>query len=70
MLASDRDGIVDALETIGIPALLLERAGTVDDIYDQMETLGAATGHEAEAAAVVEQMRRRHRRARGARARA
>jgi iron complex transport system substrate-binding protein len=55
-LASDRDGIVAALETVGIPTLLLERAGTVDDTYAQLRTLGAVTGHEEEAAALVDQL--------------
>ena len=45
VVASDRDGIVGALDTVGIPTLLLERATAVEDTYDQLAQLGAATGH-------------------------
>ena len=37
--------IVGALETVGIPTLLLERPTAVDDTYDQIGELGTATGH-------------------------
>lgn len=50
VVASDRDGIVGALDTVGVPTLLLERATAVEDTYDQLAQLGTATGHAAEAA--------------------
>jgi len=59
VLASDRDGIVDALETVGIPSLLLPTAPTLEDTYEQLSEVGAVTGHPDEAAAVVATMRDR-----------
>jgi iron complex transport system substrate-binding protein len=46
-----------SLEGLGIPALLQDAAATLDDVYDQIDQLGLATGNTSEAAAVVEQMR-------------
>lgn len=45
------------LTTLGIPVLSEPAAATVDDTYAQIEALGAATGHEAEADALVASMR-------------
>ncbi len=53
VLASDRDGIVDSLASLGIPTLLLSSADSLDDVYEQIEVLGDATGHPAEAGALV-----------------
>lgn len=50
LLARDRDDIVATLATAGITALVLPSAASLDDVYAQIDTLGAATGH-AEAAA-------------------
>lgn len=52
VLAGDRDGVVAALDTLGIPTLLLPSAASLDDVYRQIETLGAATGHPDAAAAL------------------
>lgn len=52
-LSFDPNDIVDGLETIGIPVILHGTALSVDDAYAQWEQVGAATGHVAEAAALV-----------------
>ena len=49
IVANDLDGIVGALDAVGVPVLLLPAAAEFSDVYDQMRTLGVATGN-AEAA--------------------
>ena len=46
-----------SLDGLGITALQLDAAPTLDVTYDQIRQLGAATGHTDEAGALVEQMR-------------
>jgi ABC-type Fe3+-hydroxamate transport system substrate-binding protein len=53
ILSNDLNGIVDSLESLAIPTLLLGAAATVDDTYAQLETLGEATGHPEEADEVI-----------------
>jgi ABC-type Fe3+-hydroxamate transport system substrate-binding protein len=53
VLSDDLNGIVDALDALSVPTLLLPAAQTVDDTYEQLQTLGDATGHAEEADAVV-----------------
>ncbi|MGY1751595.1 ABC transporter substrate-binding protein [Blastococcus sp. SYSU D01042] len=50
VLSDDINGIVDALEGLDVPVLLLGAAEELDDTYAQMELLGEATGHAEEAA--------------------
>ncbi|MFV0257588.1 MAG: ABC transporter substrate-binding protein [Acidimicrobiales bacterium] len=45
-LARDRDDVVATLESVGITVVLLEAAGDVEDVYDQVRTVGLATGHQ------------------------
>ena len=59
VLSDDLNGIVDALEVLEIPTLLLPAAETLDDSYAQLETLGDATGHAGEADEVVADMQDR-----------
>lgn len=57
VVSNDLDGIVGALEAVDIPVLLLPAAVEFADVFDQMRTLGAATGNlgaAAEAAATLE----------------
>ncbi len=55
---STEPGDLDAsLLGLGIPALQQPAAVTLDDVSDQIEELGVATGNEPEAEAVVETMR-------------
>ncbi|WP_232796980.1 ABC transporter substrate-binding protein [Blastococcus atacamensis] len=59
VLSNDQNGIVDALDALAVPTLLLEAAVSVDDTYAQIETLGEATGHAEEAGAVVAEVQER-----------
>jgi cobalamin transport system substrate-binding protein len=43
-----------SLQTLGITTLLLPAARTLDDVYEQIEQLGLATGHEADATDVAD----------------
>jgi iron complex transport system substrate-binding protein len=56
LMADDAGDSVEALEAIDIVVLNLTAAVTLDDTYEQLETLGDATGHPAEAAELVEEM--------------
>lgn len=53
VLSDDINGIVDALEGLDVPVLLLGAAGSLDDTYEQMALLGEVTGHADEAADAV-----------------
>jgi ABC-type Fe3+-hydroxamate transport system substrate-binding protein len=53
VLSDDLNGIVDALDALSVPTLLLPAAETLDDTYAQLQTLGDATGHAKEADEVV-----------------
>lgn len=53
VLANDRDGVVAALDSVGIPTLLLESADDIEGTFAQLDVIGAATGHEAEAGDLV-----------------
>jgi iron complex transport system substrate-binding protein len=53
ILSNDLNGIVDALDALAVPTLLLEAGQTVDDTYEQLEILGDATGHADEADQVI-----------------
>jgi iron complex transport system substrate-binding protein len=48
--------LVSGLETVGIEVVEAPAAQTLEDAYDQLERLGEVTGHEDEAAEVVESM--------------
>lgn len=54
--SGDPDGLIEALTTLGIPVLLVPAAATFDDVYTQIEQLGAATGNVGSAAELVAQM--------------
>jgi ABC-type Fe3+-hydroxamate transport system substrate-binding protein len=53
VLSDDINNIVDALDALSVPTLLLPAATDIDDTYSQIETLGDATGHAGEADEVV-----------------
>jgi iron complex transport system substrate-binding protein len=57
VFATEPGDLASSLEGLGITALQLDAASNLDVAYDQIEQLGAATGHPDEAAALVEQMR-------------
>jgi cobalamin transport system substrate-binding protein len=50
------DGLIDALTLLGIPVLLAPAAASFDDVYTQIEQLGAATGNIGSAAELIAQM--------------
>ncbi len=50
VVADDSADLTGALGPLGIPVLSLPAAQTFDDVYTQLEQLGAATGHLREAA--------------------
>ena len=56
VLTDDTGDVVSGLEAADVETLLLPAATTLDDSYEQIEQLGAATGHEEEAADVVSGM--------------
>jgi len=56
VVTSGDDELTAQLEAVGIPVWSGESAATFDEAYDQIEQLGAATGHVGEAAELVGQM--------------
>ena len=59
VLSDDLNGIVDALDALKVPTLLLGAAQDLDDTFAQLDTLGEATGHADEADDVVADMQDR-----------
>lgn len=57
VVSDDVNDIVQSLEALDIPVMVHPAAETLDDSYSQIEQLGAATGHVAEAAELVSSMR-------------
>jgi iron complex transport system substrate-binding protein len=54
--SGDPGDLVSSLEAAGVPTLLLPSALDLEEAYDQIERVGAATGHSEEAAALTDQM--------------
>ncbi|MFG1751343.1 helical backbone metal receptor [Streptosporangium sandarakinum] len=59
VLANDIDGIVAKLTKVNVPVLLEPAATKLDETYDQIGDLGAATGNKPKADEVVAGMRKR-----------
>lgn len=57
VVSNDIRGVLDGLASLDIPALLLPAATDLDDTYEQLEVLGAATGNADGADGVVASMR-------------
>jgi iron complex transport system substrate-binding protein len=57
VLSFDANDVVAGLERVDIPVLEYPAATSLDESYDQITQLGAATGHSGEAGDVVEDMR-------------
>jgi len=55
--SGDSGDLVAGLRAVDVPALLLPAATDLDEMYSQMERLGAATGNVAGAADVVDEVR-------------
>ncbi|WP_030921346.1 ABC transporter substrate-binding protein [Streptosporangium amethystogenes] len=58
VLSNDLDGIVAALGKVGVPVLLEPAATKLDETYDQITDLGAATGNGERATEIATQMRK------------
>ncbi|WP_405139427.1 ABC transporter substrate-binding protein [Sphaerisporangium sp. NBC_01403] len=58
VLANDTGGIVAALTKVGIPVLLEPAATKLDETYDEIADLGAATGNKAKADELAAGMKR------------
>jgi iron complex transport system substrate-binding protein len=56
VLSDGAEDVIDPLEAVEIPVIVEPAAVELDDAYTQIEQLGAATGHGAEATEVVDQM--------------
>ena len=56
VLSYDPGGVVDGLDLLGIPSILFDAAADMDEVYTQIEVLGAATGNVGAAAELVSQM--------------
>jgi len=56
LISYDPGELVSGLSAVGVASLLLPTAMSLADSYSQLEVLGAATGHVAEAAEVVGEM--------------
>jgi iron complex transport system substrate-binding protein len=59
VLSDDMNGVIDALGALKVPVLQLGAAATLDDSYEQLATLGDATGHADKASEVTADMRER-----------
>jgi len=59
IVADDTTGLTASLGKLDIPVLSLPAAAKFDDVYQQIEQLGVATGHVGEAAELVSQMKTR-----------
>lgn len=59
VVSDDVGGIIGALGGLGIPVLHLPAAWTLDDVWAQIEELGAATGHLAEAVRLTGELQAR-----------
>ena len=56
VITFDPGDLISSLEAVNVPVLLLPSATSLDDAFAEIEVLGAATGHIAEAAEVVSSM--------------
>lgn len=54
---ADSNGLVAAMEKVGVPVLIEPAAATLSDAYGQIEQLGEATGHLTSADSTVASMR-------------
>ena len=57
VVSDDLNGVVKALEKVKIPVLLEPAAAKLDDAYDEINDLGQATGHAAEAKKLTDGMK-------------
>ncbi len=58
VLSNDIDGVVAGLAKVGVPVLVEPAANTLDEAYDEITDLGAATGNAEKATEIVTGMKR------------
>lgn len=58
LISFDPGGLVEGLKSLGADVIVYSAAATLDDAYDQMEAIGAATGHSDEAEDVTADIER------------
>jgi iron complex transport system substrate-binding protein len=56
VVSNDANDVVAGLESIDVRVLVLPAAASVDDVYEQLRTLGKETGRSSEADELVEEM--------------
>lgn len=59
VVTSDKGGLGEQLGAADIPVMVLPAAATLDEVYDQFEQLGQATGHREQAGEVAADVRSR-----------
>ena len=57
VLFFDPGDLVQSLEDLGVAVLMMPSPSTIDGVYEQIEVLGDATGHAAEADTLIASMR-------------
>ena len=57
VLFFDPGGLVQSLEDLGVTVLMMPSPSTIDGVYEQIEVLGDATGHAAEADTLIASMK-------------
>jgi iron complex transport system substrate-binding protein len=57
LMSFDPSGLQASLADVGIPSLFLANPGDLEGVYEQIETIGEATGHVTEAEAVTADMK-------------
>lgn len=57
LISNDTKDLAAGLTKLKVPVLVLPAANTIDEAYGQIEVIGAATGHIADAAILVSRMR-------------
>ena len=57
VVSDDADNLVQSMAAVDVPVLIVPAANTLDDVYAGMELIGKATGHQDEAADLVEKTR-------------
>ncbi|GLW97050.1 ABC transporter substrate-binding protein [Microtetraspora sp. NBRC 16547] len=57
VLSNDIDGVVAGLTKVGVPVIVEPAANTLDEAYDEITDLGAATGNAEKAAEIITGMK-------------
>lgn len=57
VISDNADNLVESMAAVHVPVLIVPAARTLDDVYAGMQLIGKATGHDDEAADLVDQTR-------------